>query len=102
MKTATTRRETDSTKQEKVLYVALELGKAKWRVGSVRGLGKTPSGLGSRRPPRRACREIERPKKVAWRLRPVVCCYEAGREGFGCIAICSIAVNNRWWIPDIR
>jgi len=99
MKTATTRRETDSTKQEKVLYVALELGKAKWRVGSSTGLGQKPRQVWVRGGHRDGLKqEIERAKKrfgLAAEAE-VVCCYEAGREGFWLHRyLLSIAVNNR-------
>jgi transposase len=99
MKTATTRRETDSTKQEKVLYVALELGKAKWRVGSSAGLGQKPRQVWVRGGHRDGLKqEIERAKKrfgLAAEAE-VVCCYEAGREGFWLHRyLLSIAVNNR-------
>ena len=85
MKAATTRKENVSTKQEDVLYMALELGKARWRVGSSTGLGQKPRQVWIRGGDRIGLRkEIERAKQ-RFGLRgkaEVVCCYEAGRDGF--------------------
>ena len=85
MKTATTRKGKGITAKEEVLYVALELGKAKWRVASTIGPGQKPREVNVGGADRQGLlKEIERAKQrfgLASSARVKVC-YEAGREGF--------------------
>ena len=100
MKTATTRKGTDITNKEEVLYVALELGKTKWRVGSSTGLGQKPRQVWIRGGHREGLKkEIERAKK-RFGLSPsakVVSCYEAGRDGFW-LHRYLMAIGVREWV----
>lgn len=85
MKTATTRKGKPITKEEGILYVALELGKMKWRVGSTTGLGQKPRQVWIRGGDRVGLRkEIERAKQRFGlsQAAQVRSCYEAGRDGF--------------------
>lgn len=85
MKTAATRKGKAITVKEQVLYVALELGKAKWKVGSTIGMGQKPREVTIRGGDREGLRqEIERAKQRfrLSRSAPVVSCYEAGPDGF--------------------
>jgi transposase len=98
MKTATTRKGRDITVQEQILYVALELGKAKWKVGSTIGMGQKPREVTIRGGDREGLKqEIERAKQrfKLSRLAPVVSCYEAGADGFWLHRfLLHIGVNN--------
>lgn len=85
MKTATTRKEKASTVEEQVLYLALELGKAKWKIGSTIGLGQKPREVNLRGGDREGLRQEIARAKQRFGLRPtapVVSCYEAGPDGF--------------------
>ena len=71
---------------KEVLFVAIEVGGARWKVGSTIGLGQKPriktvvAGDGEA-----FLAEIDRAKR-RFGLAPtarVVCCHEAGRDGFG-------------------
>lgn len=98
-RTATTRKNSDSTSHGEILYVALELGKTKWRVGSSSGLGQKPRQVWIRGGQREKLKqEIERAKKrfgMAAEAK-VMCCYEAGREGFWLHRyLVRIGVNNQ-------
>jgi len=70
---------------EPVLYLAFELGQARWKLGFTTGLGQRPRErtIGAR-DLGRVAEEILR-AKLRFALPPevgVVSCYEAGREGF--------------------
>ena len=83
MRTVTTRNdETDSTL---VLYVALELGTKKWKVGFTTGMGQRPRlitiAAGALEVLRREIGKAKERFKLPQDAR-VRSCYEAGREGF--------------------
>ena len=64
MKTVTTRKAKANTVEEKVLYVALELGKAQWKVASTIGLGQKAREVSVRGGDRQGLvKEIERAKQ---------------------------------------
>jgi transposase len=98
MKTAPARKGNRITVKEQVLYVALELGKAKWKVGSTIGMGQKPREVTLRGGDREGLkREIERAKQRFGlsRSAPVVSCYEAGADGFWLHRfLLHIGVNN--------
>ena len=80
-----TTRTTNSTTHTAVLYMAIEMGEASWKLGFTTGLSQT---LRERDIPARAPVLVEREIQAAkerFGLPPdtkVVSCYEAGREGF--------------------
>lgn len=84
MKTAATVEKADSTGRA-VLHMALELGRKKWKVGFTTGLGQKPREKNVDGGDTKAVlAEIELGKRrfgLAEDVR-VVCCYEAGPEGF--------------------
>ncbi len=80
-----TTRKSDSTVQEAVLYMALELSEKTWKLGFSTGLGQEPR---QRDIPARAVVRLEQ-EILAAKERfglppetPVASCYEAGRDGF--------------------
>jgi transposase len=98
MKTAATRKGKTITVKEQVLYVALELGKAKWKVGSTIGMGQKPREVTIRGGDREGLRqEIGRAKQRFGLSQSVqvVSCYEAGPDGFWLHRfLLHIGVNN--------
>lgn len=85
MKTATALRVKDSKVEGEVLYVALELGKNKWKVGSTVGLGQKAREVDVRGGDvQELMKEVERAKERFGLAEGcgVVSCYEAGRDGF--------------------
>ena len=86
MKTNTTTRKREViTIEEEVLYVALELGKARWKVASTPGAGQKPREVWIKGGDGEGLRhEIERAKQRFGLSSPaaVRSCYEAGQEGF--------------------
>lgn len=84
MQTATTRMESDST-IARVLYVSLELAQKKWRVTSSPGMGRKPREVSIAGGATKQLADELMRAKCRFGLEPdarVVCCYEAGREGF--------------------
>lgn len=84
MKTAATVEKTDNTGGA-VLHMAFELGRKKWKVGFTTGLGQKPREKNvNGGDTKTVLAEIESAKRrfgLAEDVR-VVCCYEAGPEGF--------------------
>ena len=90
MRTATTRRRALPT-----LYLAFELGNTEWVLAMTIGMERPPL---RRVMPARALKTLELEMaraKTHFGLSagaPVCSCYEAGRDGFGCIDISRVAV----------
>lgn len=81
---ATTARVSECSAEE-ILFVAIDVGGAKWKVGSTIGLGQKPRIKSISAGDREGfLTEIWR-AKARFGLAPtarVICCYEAGRDGF--------------------
>lgn len=81
----TAARTIDCSRSQTVLYLAFELGEESWKLGFTTGLGQKPR---ERDIPSRALALLEKEIAAAKKRfglaqdAPVVCCYEAGRDGF--------------------
>jgi transposase len=87
------------TQTPTILYMALELGEAKWKLGFTTGIAQKPRLREIAARDLKALEEEIRQAKERFQLTsqaPVLSCYEAGRDGFWLHrALVAVGVDNR-------
>jgi hypothetical protein len=92
---------------EPVLFMAFELSEKTWKLGFTLGHGQPPRERTiAARDTQRLLNEVAHAKARfgLGATAPVVSCYEAGREGFGCIVFCRPKGSPIMWsiLPPLR